>query len=126
MTLPPPRSQPSDTLLPYTALFRSLARAATGSFLLQTEAGQLLLQTAVPLPPGAGLALQVLQGGMRPQVLILPGPSAAGGATGGAPTAVAPGSIADVTYLTPGRSEEHTSELQSLMRISYAVFCLKK
>src|SRR3546814_7848314 len=28
--------------------------------------------------------------------------------------------------LEPGRSEEHTSELQSLMRISYAVFCLKK
>src|SRR3546814_1772315 len=28
--------------------------------------------------------------------------------------------------LSPGRSEEHTSELQSLMRISYAVFCLKK
>src|SRR3546814_3064597 len=27
--------------------------------------------------------------------------------------------------MTPGRSEEHTSELQSLMRISYAVFCLK-
>src|SRR3546814_15701629 len=27
---------------------------------------------------------------------------------------------------TPDRSEEHTSELQSLMRISYAVFCLKK
>src|SRR3546814_2756686 len=30
----------------------------------------------------------------------------------------------DITV--PGRSEEHTSELQSLMRISYAVFCLKK
>src|SRR3546814_4840029 len=29
-------------------------------------------------------------------------------------------------YSTPNRSEEHTSELQSLMRISYAVFCLKK
>src|SRR3546814_2933087 len=29
-------------------------------------------------------------------------------------------------WLTPLRSEEHTSELQSLMRISYAVFCLKK
>src|SRR3546814_4215361 len=28
--------------------------------------------------------------------------------------------------ILPGRSEEHTSELQSLMRISYAVFCLKK
>src|SRR3546814_1605021 len=35
---------------------------------------------------------------------------------------------ADVTYAEPRavRSEEHTSELQSLMRISYAVFCLKK
>src|SRR3546814_991222 len=31
-----------------------------------------------------------------------------------------------ITGLTRGRSEEHTSELQSLMRISYAVFCLKK
>src|SRR3546814_8141731 len=30
------------------------------------------------------------------------------------------------TIRTPARSEEHTSELQSLMRISYAVFCLKK
>src|SRR3546814_7707636 len=30
------------------------------------------------------------------------------------------------TRAIPGRSEEHTSELQSLMRISYAVFCLKK
>src|SRR3546814_5498046 len=32
----------------------------------------------------------------------------------------------DAVALTRGRSEEHTSELQSLMRISYAVFCLKK
>src|SRR3546814_3917024 len=31
-----------------------------------------------------------------------------------------------VAVITNGRSEEHTSELQSLMRISYAVFCLKK
>src|SRR3546814_8038638 len=31
-----------------------------------------------------------------------------------------------ITNLTSSRSEEHTSELQSLMRISYAVFCLKK
>src|SRR3546814_10697543 len=31
-----------------------------------------------------------------------------------------------VALIQPGRSEEHTSELQSLMRISYAVFCLKK
>src|SRR3546814_9251321 len=33
---------------------------------------------------------------------------------------------AEVLTRTPTRSEEHTSELQSLMRISYAVFCLKK
>src|SRR3546814_10023226 len=32
----------------------------------------------------------------------------------------------DIYLLDTGRSEEHTSELQSLMRISYAVFCLKK
>src|SRR3546814_9552684 len=34
--------------------------------------------------------------------------------------------IGDMTKTIYGRSEEHTSELQSLMRISYAVFCLKK
>src|SRR3546814_7064255 len=34
--------------------------------------------------------------------------------------------VAQAFYPTPRRSEEHTSELQSLMRISYAVFCLKK
>src|SRR3546814_8785698 len=34
--------------------------------------------------------------------------------------------VEDVVFHDPGRSEEHTSELQSLMRISYAVFCLKK
>src|SRR3546814_3738084 len=34
--------------------------------------------------------------------------------------------VANVGELSPWRSEEHTSELQSLMRISYAVFCLKK
>src|SRR3546814_2445176 len=35
-------------------------------------------------------------------------------------------SIDDLAWLCAERSEEHTSELQSLMRISYAVFCLKK
>src|SRR3546814_5119484 len=34
--------------------------------------------------------------------------------------------IATLDHMLQGRSEEHTSELQSLMRISYAVFCLKK
>src|SRR3546814_1065360 len=36
------------------------------------------------------------------------------------------GFAADRTFVVEQRSEEHTSELQSLMRISYAVFCLKK
>src|SRR3546814_2665621 len=36
------------------------------------------------------------------------------------------GLAADAVIVATGRSEEHTSELQSLMRISYAVFCLKK
>src|SRR3546814_1073490 len=35
-------------------------------------------------------------------------------------------SLAEINRVTKDRSEEHTSELQSLMRISYAVFCLKK
>src|SRR3546814_3777791 len=34
--------------------------------------------------------------------------------------------VSRIDEMPPGRSEEHTSELQSLMRISYAVFCLKK
>src|SRR3546814_7840649 len=37
-----------------------------------------------------------------------------------------PGRAGCRTRATSGRSEEHTSELQSLMRISYAVFCLQK
>src|SRR3546814_10907962 len=40
--------------------------------------------------------------------------------------AAAPGPSSDTADLLEDRSEEHTSELQSLMRISYAVFCLKK
>src|SRR3546814_994212 len=44
-----------------------------------------------------------------------------------APIAPLPGESITAAPLSPvGRSEEHTSELQSLMRISYAVFCLKK
>src|SRR3546814_4169066 len=41
-------------------------------------------------------------------------------------TAASPSPRTPTTRIDTGRSEEHTSELQSLMRISYAVFCLKK
>src|SRR3546814_2445442 len=75
----PPRSTRTDTLFPYTTLFRSRGRRLAGA-----EAGG--LEGLARLP---GAEIERLPGG------------------------------AD-------RSEEHTSELQSLMRISYAVFCLKK
>src|SRR3546814_5745075 len=73
----PPRSTRTDTLFPYTTLFRST------------------------LPPRSR-ALPSRQYGRRSQIPASPSAS------------------------PESRSEEHTSELQSLMRISYAVFCLKK
>src|SRR3546814_2608808 len=82
----PPRSTRTDTLFPYTTLFRSWLAGHLRRLRLDTE-------LAVPQParwhfPRGGTAAR--RGAQR------------------------------------GRSEEHTSELQSLMRISYAVFCLKK
>src|SRR3546814_1521050 len=82
----PPRSTRTDTLFPYTTLFRSikdiLFRAAERTRVRVTLVANQWLRT----PPSRFIdAIQVL-----------------------------------------ARSEEHTSELQSLMRISYAVFCLKK
>src|SRR3546814_5003299 len=86
----PPRSTRTDTLFPYTTLFRS-QRAA---FEVAHLSGQ---------PPAqSGRLGRRGQGRNRRPVGI-----------GG-------------QHALAGRSEEHTSELQSLMRISYAVFCLKK
>src|SRR3546814_11429667 len=82
----PPRSTRTDTLFPYTTLFRSAA--------------------APSRPRSRGPCRRSpCRISSRRRVL-----------RGSAPTAVRP----------IRRSEEHTSELQSLMRISYAVFCLKK
>src|SRR3546814_2618975 len=85
----PPRSTRTDTLFPYTTLFRS---ASAGKY---------------PRPLRFGIRHERLHG-LEPSVI---GQWAHFG-----------GRIAPVA----DRSEEHTSELQSLMRISYAVFCLKK
>src|SRR3546814_3617504 len=90
----PPRSTRTDTLFPYTTLFRS---HADGQAVLRVapQAGAQVILAAV-------VGRQVL-GGDRG--IELHGP---------------------VETEHGPRSEEHTSELQSLMRISYAVFCLKK
>src|SRR3546814_2213250 len=83
----PPRSTRTDTLVPYTTLFRSRS-ACSGGTAESRQAG-----TAPAAPPAPA----------------------------------APRSTSRTTSpAVRQRSEEHTSELQSLMRISYAVFCLKK
>src|SRR3546814_7811026 len=104
----PPRSTRTDTLFPYTTLFRSLRLVHPGG----RRADPLRLSAADRGRPAAGdgarVRLAVLRSGARRR-----------------PAAVA----APVLGVRPPgglRSEEHTSELQSLMRSSYAVFCLKK
>src|SRR3546814_1641570 len=93
----PPRSTRTDTLFPYTTLFRSITeRHAAGKAL------------AIKLLAARDLYLRLDR-----QRVDDADPDAVK-ATGGR------------ISLAVERSEEHTSELQSLMRISYAVFCLKK
>src|SRR3546814_16475469 len=93
----PPRSTRTDTLFPYTTLFRSLTTAMQGVDTERLSIGVVALGTAL-----AGLS------GVVAAPLIALSPSMGS------------------SILIESRSEEHTSELQSLMRISYAVFCLKK
>src|SRR3546814_5882309 len=100
----PPRSTRTDTLFPSTPLFRSLELAADDALLEQD-----------PLVE----ARRLRDRGRQVLGLVHLGDADRGPHVGrlhehGEPEAVG------------GRSEEHTSELKSLMRISYAVFCLKK
>src|SRR3546814_7398289 len=93
----PPRSTRTDTLFPYTTLFRSGLRR-------QARASQGIRRLL-----------------MAPKLVAITGAS---GFLGSHTIAALAETDMNVRALT--RSEEHTSELQSLMRISYAVFCLKK
>src|SRR3546814_6520017 len=88
----PPRSTRTDTLFPYTTLFRSAAGSARARF----------------SPAHAGRRARRRRSGFQACGRSLVHPVEQG-----------------FEVVEPGRSEEHTSELQSLMRISYAVFCLK-
>src|SRR3546814_3110038 len=90
----PPRSTRTDTLFPYTTLFRSVPRATDSSH----------KDEATPAAPE--IAPRIRDSFARQSFMTSIG--------------------AEITLIGDGRSEEHTSELQSLMRISYAVFCLKK
>src|SRR3546814_6642605 len=94
MILRPPRSTRTDTLFPYTTLFRSCDRSI----------GRRPRQPIHTDPANQDLK--------QVRVLAVPADCLGSKHAGLLPTG--------------HRSEEHTSELQSLMRISYAVFCLKK
>src|SRR3546814_10506340 len=93
----PPRSTRTDTLFPYTTLFRS-------------NSWMIGLTGDVLVPAYVMMASCLIGMAALPFVIETAGQSLRGTEIPG----------------TSARSEEHTSELQSLMRISYAVFCLKK
>src|SRR3546814_3036718 len=105
----PPRSTRTDTLFPYTTLFRSWRAARCAGYRLSYGRFYVHRLLCTALRPRQDCA------GRR-----LGGSSSSGGADR---ASLRRGNGRDTW---PGRSEEHTSELQSLMRISYAVFCLKK
>src|SRR3546814_2675325 len=100
-----PRSTRTDTLFPYTTLFRSEPRAHGEHLDRAPRSGR--LHEGVGQPQHA-----VGVGAHRARDVDEQDDPA---------RARAPGAVMDAP-----RSEEHTSELQSLMRISYAVFCLNK
>src|SRR3546814_3149241 len=102
-----PRSTRTDTLFPYTTLCRSK---------------RLWLETVEDVLRGNRTVVGA--DGRELIYLPMPGTAPAAPATTTAPL-LAPEMVAPPVDASP-RSEEHTSELQSLMRISYAVFCLKK
>src|SRR3546814_9745068 len=97
----PPRSTRTDTLFPYTTLVRSLWRRLQRLGLPAELSRSLLEKVAGINEPRQAwrMVLAYLAQAIK---------------------------VTKNEPLEEGRSEEHTSELQSLMRISYAVFCLKK
>src|SRR3546814_974898 len=125
----PPRSTRTDTLFPYTTLFRSCDAVET----LEGDSGERFVADAWQKPPDSPLQgcgeTRVLNGGRifeRAGVAFseVRGSRLPPSATQNRPELAGRGFRAMGVSLV--RSEEHTSELQSLMRISYAVFCLKK
>src|SRR3546814_6193307 len=123
----PPRSTRTDTLFPYTTLFRSAAASRRQRAVPPSAAGHQAAAAEIHGIPAAGRATGggIERGrfgaGQRaaPRALRTAQADRRRRATGVADREVEQGRAT-------GRSEEHTSELQALMRISYAVYCLKK
>src|SRR3546814_2631307 len=122
MLLRPPRSTRTDTLFPYTTLFRSSGCRSLGLSLLSIVQLQ-----RKPGRKRLGFSFGAVVPPKTSHIFIGPAPSQIL-AVKDKRHEVAIMSIRNRAWIgvTAGRSEEHTSELQSLMRISYAVFCLKK
>src|SRR3546814_10271334 len=110
MSLRPPRSTRTDTLFPYTTLFRSLSGDQANRSTVPR--GRSASSIRVPLPSS-----RTSETRDHPCSLTDAATQAPSGETLNDSTSH---SASNTT-----RSEEHTSELQSLMRISYAVFRLK-
>src|SRR3546814_12038598 len=98
----PPRSTRTDTLFPYTTLFRSVRARSSSARTLKSD-----LRGAISCGVVPGYQFTLLRWALRGSRACLR-------------------RCYGLVPKCANRSEEHTSELQSLMRISYAVFCLKK
>src|SRR3546814_8387296 len=108
----PPRATRTDTLVPYTTLFRP--RGAGRGARTHRRAAARAVQDHPRRRFDDGAAQRVGRGVLRAPCQIV----------GRVPQRRARRAL-DAQLSAGRRSEEHTSELQSLMRISYAVFCLK-
>src|SRR3546814_4957286 len=123
----PPRSTRTDTLFPYTTLFRSVGiDDLLDAILVQAEI--LELTTPVETPARGNILEASIEKGRGPvaTVLVRDGTLRQGDVILSGPHFGRVRAMFDENGKPVKRSEEHTSELQSLMRISYAVFCLKK
>src|SRR3546814_9215759 len=118
----PPRSTRTDTLFPYTTLFRSDAKLET----LKSEAAKHGLPLAETLAVGDGANDIPMLTAAGLGIAYHPHQAAADAADAVIRHHDLTALLWAQGYARRQGSEEHTSELQSLMRISYAVFCLKK
>src|SRR3546814_5520749 len=121
MILRPPKSTPTDTLFPYTTLFRSKFATPGVNIGLFCSTPMVALSRNVSRKHAMEMLLtgEMVEARRAAEIGLIN-------------QIVAPADLESATRTLAekiagkSRSEEHTSELQSLMRISYAVFCLKK